>query len=288
MSINRDFIGPYQLIRMIRAGNTTTVWEAMPTGEQRQRIALKVLLERFKKNRKKHDELKHEANVGKDLSHQYVIKIFDYSSRYDLPFISMQLFNARNLKQELRERRDVLLVNLEEIIRKCAEGLKHLHESGWVHCDVKPDNFLVDEHSNVKLIDFSIARRARKSSLFGRPKRLQGTRSYMSPEQIRRKAVTPATDIYGLGCVIYEMLAGKPPFTGTTPDEVLNRHLRASLPSIQAANNAVSDRFTELLNMMLAKLPEKRPKSMAAFLRAYEDLNNRIFKAGKRPKMPSV
>ncbi len=273
---------------MIRTGNTTTVFEAMKTGGK-DRIALKVLHGQFKNDRGKLEELRHEAAVGKELKHPYVISIFDFTADYDLPLISMQLFNARNLKQELRERKELLQANLEEITRKCAEGLGHLHSKGWVHCDVKPDNFLVDGHSNVKLIDFSIARKAKKgfAALLNRPKRLQGTRSYMAPEQIRRRSVTPATDIYGFGCVLFEMLAGKPPFTGTTPDEVLNRHLKAAAPSLQASNNAVSDQFAALITRMLSKDPEKRPKTINEFLKCYEDLNNRIFRAGRRPKLPT-
>ncbi len=285
MASARDFIGPYQILRMIRSGNTTTVFEAMQTGGGSDRVALKVLLDRFKKDRSKIDELRHEANVGKNLKHQNVITIFEFSNRYALPFISMQLFNARNLKQELREKPDRLGANIEEIIIRCAEGLSHLHSQGWIHCDVKPDNFLVDERANVKLIDFSIAKKAKTgiSAFLSRTRVLQGTRSYMAPEQIRRKAVTPATDIYGLGCVIFEMLAGKPPFTGVSPDEVLNKHLRAPLPSIQAANRAVSDNFAHLLGQMLSKNPEKRPKSFDSFLTAYKTMNNRIYRAGMRP-----
>ena len=280
-----DFIGPYQILRMIRSGNTTTVFEAMPTGGGSDRVALKVLLDRFKKDRSKIEELRHEANVGKNLNHDNVITIYEFSNQYSLPFISMQLFNARNLKQELREKPERLGARLEEIIVYCAEGLRHLHSQGWIHCDVKPDNFLVDENANVKLIDFSIARKTKTglAAFFSRNRVLQGTRSYMAPEQIRRKQVTPATDIYGFGCVIFELLTGKPPFTGVSPDEVLNKHLRAPLPSIQASNRTVSDNFSHLLSQMLAKNPDKRPKSVDSFLTAFKALNNRIYRAGMRP-----
>jgi len=272
---------------MIRAGNSTTIWEAIRTGEPGKRFALKVLIDRFKKDREQIEQLRNEAEVGKDLKHPYVITIYEFNSKFDLPFISMQLFNARNLKQEHRERPDVLGNNLEEIVSKCAQGIQHLHEKGWIHCDMKPDNFLVDENANVKLIDFSIARKALTGikGYFSRPKKLQGTRSYMAPEQIRRLNVTPATDIYGLGCVIFEMLANKPPFTGTSPDEVLNRHLKSAVPSIQAYNNTVSDRFADLLVRMLSKKPEKRPQTMSDFIAEYKTLNNRIFRPGMRPEI---
>ena len=287
MSSSRDFLGPYQFLRMIRAGNTTTIWEAIKTGQTGRRYALKVLIDRFKKDRAEIEQLRNEAIVGKALDHPYVITIYEFDQKYELPFISMQLFNARNLKQELREQPDRLAYNLEDIVQKCAEGLLHLHLHGWIHCDVKPDNFLVDENANVKLIDFSIAQKAKSglAAFFGGRGKLQGTRSYMAPEQIRGKRLTTATDVYGFGCVLFELLTGRPPFTGTTPDEVLSRHLRSSVPSIQAYNNKVSDKFAGLLLRVLAKEPGKRPQTMADFIKEFEALNGRIYKAGMRPKL---
>ena len=107
LSIHRDFLGPYQLLRMIRSGQTCAVWEARATHEQ-ERVAVKILLERHKTNKTQIAHLQHEAVVGKSLEHPNVIKIFDFVDKYGLPFIVMQLFIARNLKQELRERRERL------------------------------------------------------------------------------------------------------------------------------------------------------------------------------------
>ena len=155
MSLGRDFIGPFQLLRLIRAGTTTQVWEALKTGEN-ERIALKILMENFRKNRYEIGQLKHEALVGSELDHPNVIKIFDYHNDQGYPLVSMQLFHSRNLKIEMRERKEYMMPNVSSIIRSCAKGLEHMHSKGWVHCDVKSDNFLADEQGNVKLIDFSI------------------------------------------------------------------------------------------------------------------------------------
>ena len=191
MSIGRDFIGPFQLLRLIRSGTTTQVWEALRAGEK-ERIALKVLLRDFRKDKHEIEQLKHEAAVGTGLSHPNVITIFGYHEDQGYPLLAMQLSSAKNLKIVAREQPEFIAAHVAPIIRGCTEGLQHLHSKGWVHCDVKPDNFLADEQANIKLIDFSIAVKAQKrktglGKLFARkPKQAMGTRSYMAPEQIVR------------------------------------------------------------------------------------------------------
>ena len=156
MSVGRDFIGPFQLLRLIRSGTTTQVWEALRSGDK-ERIALKLLLKDFRKDKYEIGQLKHEALVGSTLDHPNVIKIFGYHDDQGYPLLAMQLFNARNLKIEMRESPEFIQPNISPIIRSCAMGLEHMHNQGWIHCDVKPDNFLADDEAHVKLIDFSIA-----------------------------------------------------------------------------------------------------------------------------------
>ena len=155
MSVGKDFIGPYQLLRMISARSSTQVWEAVRSGEQK-RIALKVLTSRFRKDKKEIAQLKHEAKIGKLLRHENVIEIYDYYDETGIPLISMELFHAVNVKISIRERREELLPILTPLIRQCVLGLKEMHDKGWVHCDVKPDNFLADDKGLVKLIDFCL------------------------------------------------------------------------------------------------------------------------------------
>ena len=166
MSIGKNFIGPFQLLRLIRNGTTTAVWEAKRNNEK-ERVALKVLLSDFRTDRDEIGQLKHEAMVGQFVNHPNVIKIFGYHEDQGFPLVSMQLYQARNLKIEIRERPEVLAENMGIVMRAAAEGLAHLHDVGWIHCDIKPDNYLVDEQANVKLIDFSIAVKIKKKGLLG-------------------------------------------------------------------------------------------------------------------------
>jgi serine/threonine-protein kinase len=275
---------------MIRSGQTCAVYESRAAHEH-ERVAIKALLKRHKDNKTQIAHLKHEAEVGKSLKHPNVITIFEFVDKYALPFIVMQLFNARNLKQELRERREHLQYHVRDVILRCALGLQHLHEKGWVHCDVKPDNFLVDDDANVKLIDFSIAKETKKkagflSRLTSRSKSIQGTRSYMSPEQIRGENLDQRSDIYSFGCVCFELLTGRAPFTGTSPDEVLNKHLRSIPPSLQAYNQRVGNDFAALVTRCLSKDPADRPQTMQEFIDAFQAIQ--IFRAGMKPKIEFI
>jgi serine/threonine protein kinase len=114
---------------------------------------------------------------------------------------------------------------------------------GLIHCDIKPDNYLINEAGNIKLIDFAIAEQ--KKGFFGRllsgkKSSIAGTRSYMSPEQIRGEALDHRADIYSFGCLAYELATGKLPFTGSTTNELLNKHLSSKVPPLETHNKNVT------------------------------------------------
>jgi serine/threonine protein kinase len=159
---------------------------------------------------------------------------------------------------------------LKRVVRECCEGLAYFHSKGWIHRDIKPDNFLLPDQGSVKLIDFALAQRVRsgiwKLLPGGKSSRIQGTRSYMSPEQIRSEALDPRADIYSFGCMLHELLGGKPPFTGTSTTDLLNKHLRNAPPNVQAANRNVTDACASLIKRMLAKTAKARPATMEEVL----------------------
>lgn len=262
-----DTVGPYRLLNKIREGKTCEVWEVIndSTGE---RLALKLLRGEAAKNREEVNFLKHESAVGKGLDHEHVIKIYKFGSDRDCAYLAMELYPAPNLKQLINQGIEALWPTAADIIRKAGEGLAYFHEQNWIHRDVKPDNFLVKPGGGVKLIDFALAtrRKGALARLFGGKDRVQGTRSYMSPEQIRGLPLDERADLYSFGCMVHELLGGKPPYTGTSTNDLLTKHLRAPIPPVQAANNNVTEKFGQLLRRMLAKKPDDRPDSMADFL----------------------
>ncbi len=126
----------------------------------------------------------------------------------------------------------------------------------------------------MKLIDFAIAQRARRGlgRLWSGRATVQGTRSYMSPEQIRNETLDARSDLYSFGCVIFELVSGRPPFTGTSPDELLQRHLKAPIPSLLAVSDSVSEEFAALVARTMAKRREERPGSLTEFLALFRQI----------------
>lgn len=286
MTKTRDFLGPYRLTRLIRAGNTCEVWEVMDEQEQK-RYAIKILRQKFRDDKAEIASLKFEFTVGKDLNSPRIIKLLDYRVEAGTPFLLMELFSELNMKQALRRGPDSLAYMIDVIVEQAAEGLYHMHEKGWIHRDVKPDNFLVSRTGETKLIDFTIAERKKTGlgKLFHRAgKTTAGTRSYMSPEQIQGKLCDERSDIYSFGCVLFEAVTGKPPYTGSNPNELLTKHLSASIPTPLVYNDNVTPEFANMTKKMMAKKPEQRFNTMWEFLKEYR--TTQVFK--KKPKPPEV
>ena len=263
MSSGQEYIGPYRLTKLVRVSKTAEIWEAMNSANEH--FALKALHGNYRNDKAEIAALKHEYNVGSSVDHPDVIDIYDYKIARGVPFIVMEYFNGPNVKQQLRQAPELVLTHLEAALSAAVRGLQALHETGWVHRDVKPDNFLLNAEGELRLIDFSIAEKIKRglSKLLSGKQKVQGTMSYIPPEQIRGETVDGRADIYSLGCTFFEMVGGKVPFTGTSGNELLNRHLKAPIPSLASVNVNVTPEFAKLVTRMMAKRPDERPDSMA-------------------------
>lgn len=270
----QDRIGLYRLVSLVGTGRHCEVWEAVDD-DRRQRVALKVLLPDFAKNKEQIALLRHEHSVGRALDHPHVIHIYDINTHRSLLYLVMEMFAAQNVKQQLLQAGvDGIAHLVQPIAEQAAEALGYLHSQGWIHRDVKPDNFLVNQDGELKLIDFALAERQKGllGKLLSTKSKIQGTRSYMSPEQIRGQSVDERADIYSLGCVLHELVAGRPPFTGQTTQDLLTKHLRQAPPPLEASGRDVTPAFAELVRQMLAKSPDRRPRNMEEILRTLRTL----------------
>jgi serine/threonine protein kinase len=280
----RDFLGPYRLTRLIRLGSTCQVWEALDEGSNK-RYAIKVLRPEQRGNKTELGFLKHEYEVGSSLHHKNIIQAIDFFKDADTPFIVLELFSELNLKQAIRRGPEMIAHILDKILLQTVESRYYLHSKGYVHCDVKPDNLLISREGEIKLIDFTISTKVKTgwSRLFAKAAQVQGTRSYMSPEQIRNQALDPRADVYSLGCVFFELVTGKLPFTASSPNELLSKHLSAPIPSALVTNDNVSPEFNNLIKAMMAKDVKDRLQ-MWDVLKQVRAI--KIFK--KPPRIPEV
>lgn len=280
----RDFLGPYRLARLIRLGSSCQVWEAIETATG-DRYALKVLRSDFREDRTEVAFLKNEFEIAKKLNHPNVIRMHDLVLTGDTPYLVLELFSELNMKQALRRGPEGIAFMLEKIVVQTTEGLYYLNSQGYVHCDIKPDNFLVSREGEVKVIDFTISQKIKKGIsklLSRRTRKISGTRSYMSPEQIRGETLDARTDIYSLGCVLFELITGKLPYTGESPNDLLNKHISAPIPSPLVANDNITPEFAAIVRSMMAKNPAERPESMWELLKKFRV--TRIHK--KQPRIP--
>lgn len=274
-----EVIGGYRLVNLMMTGQTSQVWEVVETAASGRRFAIKMLLPEHAGVPAQRKFLFHEAEVGRQIAHPKIIKMLQLVKDKDNPYILMEFFPSTNVKLRLMRKDELVKEKARMIVEQAATALAFMNERGWVHRDVKPDNILVNGSGDVRLIDFALAERVSKGgfSLFRRRRKAQGTRSYMSPEQIRGDPLDPRADIYGFGCTIYEMLTGRPPFRAGSPGELLQKHLSEKAISPQLYNAEITNEMAGLLLRMLEKKKEGRPRDFLDFLTKFRVV--RLFKS---------
>lgn len=253
------------MFHLIRAGAIYEIWAVRPVSENTP-YAMKWLPPGAKYSRHTVAELKHEYTVGISLDHPNVIKTLDFGNTSNGAFMLLELFKVPNLKQQIISGGYRKLQHrAKAILAGAAASLAHLHERGWIHRDIKPDNFLLRDDDTIKLIDFNLARKPAGglSKLFGgKTKVIQGTHSYMSPEQIRGQTLDARADVYSFGCLVHEFFSGKPPFTANSPNELLQRHLSSKPQPITVFDKNITPEFAAYVQRMMAKDATQRPASM--------------------------
>jgi len=272
------YLGPFRLLNVIHTGHASLIWQAYDDAAQRI-VGVKTLHADDFGNREQVNFLHREYTIGRKLVHPHIIEI--YPSVWDSrqPYIAMEWFASRNLKQLLNlSGTDGLAPLIPQIIEQACLAMSYFHREGWVHCDIKPDNFLLSDDGYLKLIDFALAKRVKRGfsrwlTLRTKP---QGTKSYISPEQIRSQPLDERADLYSFACTIHEMLAGRPPFTGANTNELLSKQLRSSPPSLEALNQNVTPECAQLLRRTMSKNPDARPQTVDDFLMEFRMI--RVFK----------
>ncbi len=259
--------GDLEVVAVIGTGGWSRVYHAKQRSTSRD-VALKVLHSHLLFDAESAARFEREAESGASLHHPNICEVFDYN-RLDSgqPFIVMERLNGESLSGRLRATGKLPMADALPIFRMCCEGLKAAHNKNIVHRDIKPGNiFITDDQNTVKILDFGMA----KIIAEGQPDltltgKAFGTVHYMSPEQILGNSVDVRTDIYSLGCVMYETLSGQKVFDGKTAFEVMNQHVHEAPPRLRDVlkDAPISLTAEAIIMKCLSKNPNNRYQNIS-------------------------
>jgi serine/threonine protein kinase len=261
----------YRIEREIARSGMATIYRAADTRDGRA-VALKIPHPDMEADPILNDRFQREAAIGEKLNHPGVMRVFGGEKRSRV-YMVMEWCEGRLLRDILQEGR----IPRERAIRIAVavlEALEYIHENGVVHRDLKPENIMLDEHDNVKLIDFGIAGdTAAKRLTYANLTAALGSPNYISPEQAKGKRGDARSDIYAMGVILYEMLTGVVPFRGNNPVEIINDRLLNHPVPPTVADPSISPQLQEVLYRALERDPRNRYASAREFAHDLQHLD---------------
>ena len=269
--------GRYRLIDRIGSGGMSVVYRAQDLSLGRI-VAIKILNENLTDDEGFLRRFQREAHSAANLSHPNIVTVHDIGQDGDRHFIVMEFVDGRTLKQLVRlqnQQGQPLPVHraLELSIQICA-GIGYAHRANLVHCDVKSQNILVTRDDRVKVADFGIARALSEATQHTADSQIWGTPHYFSPEQAAGQPASPASDVYAIGVVMFELLTGRLPFIGETHTALALKHMHEPPPRASDVNSLVPAQLDQILRKVMSKEPAARYRTADQFgriLSAYRE-----------------
>jgi len=263
-------ISHYKILEKIGEGGMGVVYEAEDT-KLRRTVALKFLPPELMRDKEAKERFVQEAQAAAALDHPNICTVYEINEVEDQTFISMAYIKGQSLKEKMASG----LIELEEaldIVIHSAEGLKEAHENGIVHRDIKPANIMLTQKGQVKIMDFGLAKLTWGIDLT-KTATIVGTVAYMSPEQALGEKIDHRTDIWSLGCVLYEMLAGQRPFKSTHDQAAIYSILNEESEPIASLRKNLPIGFEMILYACLQKDLRNRYRNMATLLSDLKSIN---------------
>lgn len=257
-------VGNYELRNCVASGTTTQIWEVAQQGSPMQ-LAMKLMLDEHRKDPKERAVLKHEFKIGKLMDHPTFLRFHELEINRDHSFFVMDYFRSPSLKTHITSNLTAVQSSFPKLAESLAMAFHFMHDLGWLHRDIKPDNILVNKAGEVRIIDFSLSAKIKgglSKMLGGKSKQIQGTRTYIAPETILKKLPTPQTDMYSLGVSLFEVLTGHPVFAGDSPNALLKKHLGEDAVAPSVFNPNVTKDLDRIILRTLEKNPQKRFDTM--------------------------
>ena len=259
-----DVVGPYRVEHRLGEGGMGLVYKAIgPNGEV---VALKLVRGTLATDRVFRKRFDREAMAARKVSHRHLVPVLDTGEQDGLPYMAQQYIEGGNLQERIEREGSLELQECVTLTLQVAKGLAAIHEVGLTHRDLKPANILIDAEGSAYITDFGLAK-DRDASALTKPGRTVGSMDYMAPEQIRGGEVGAATDVYSLGCVLFECLSGHPPFEDREGMQILWAHLHDEAPDPCANRDDVPEDVSWAVLRALEKDVERRPPSPTAYAR---------------------
>jgi serine/threonine protein kinase len=257
-----DSLGPYKITRVIGRGRMGIVFEG--TADGAEPVALKVVTTELSQDEVFLRRFRREVKAAQKIEHPNVVPVLAHGEEGGLPYLVQRLIPGGSLADRLIASGPLDLAGAVRMLSAAAGGIDALHAAGLVHRDIKAANILL-EGDTPYVSDFGLAKDSQASNLT-RPGQALGSLDYMSPEQIRGEDVSPATDIYALGCVMFECLTGTPPFGGRPSMRVLFAHLQEPPPDLSTQRSDITAPTARAITRALEKEPEDRPASAGEYV----------------------
>jgi eukaryotic-like serine/threonine-protein kinase len=255
--------GRYELEELVGSGGMSSVYRAYDRLLER-RVALKILHEQFTRDADYVERFRREARAVAQLTHPNIVTVIDRGEQDGRQFIVFEYVDGMNLKELVAHEGPLSPREAIELALQVARGLAFAHDQGLVHRDVKPQNVLLDADGRAKVTDFGIAHAVDVDGLTITGT-IMGTSNYIAPEQARGQPVDEQTDVYSLGCVLYELLAGQVPFDGDNFVAVAMRHVNDPVPSVREVRPDVPPRLDWAIQRAMAKDHGDRFEAMGDF-----------------------
>jgi len=262
-------LGPYEIVAPLGSGGMGEVYRARD-GRLGRDVAIKVLPDAVARNPDRLARFQREARALAQLSHPAILSIFDFGTEGETTYAVTELLEGETLRERLG-REHLSWRRAVEIATALAEGLASAHGAGIVHRDLKPENIFLTRDGRVKILDFGLARiEPVQSGGMGTlslkpdstlPGAVLGTVGYMAPEQVRGELADVRSDIFALGCVLFEMLTGKRAFQRDTAAETMTAILKEPVPEVALSSNEVSSELDCIVGRCLEKNPSERFQS---------------------------
>lgn len=261
----------YRIIRKLGAGAMATVYLAKQVSLDRL-VAIKLLPRKFSSDAKFIERFYKEGRAAARFNDQNIVGAYDVGQAGDQHYFVMEYVDGETVHDRIAKNGRLTEADAIGIVRQVASALKHAHAQGFIHRDIKPKNIMLSKAGVAKLADLGLARAVSdREAAEAEAGKAYGTPYYISPEQIRgRVDIGPAADLYGLGATFYHMVTGRVPFSGKTPNEVMNKHLKAPLTPPDHVTPQLSPGTAQIIEMMLAKDPADRYREAGQLL---EDLD---------------